>query len=205
MKIYYTYSAQLPDEVTNKISEIISGMGGSVKSRIRPSSYQDFNLKEAEDVYKNNVKQIKMADLVIADISYVSSGVGYEVSLALDEKKPVICLYNLKDLKNSENLIKSVPVNLKGNTSKYLILKEYDLTSLKKTLELAIKDAKSLADTKFILIIPPEIDRYLEWNVKEKGVSKAEITRQAVENMMKDDRAYMEYMKEFAENKPSNN
>ena len=63
-------------------------------------------------------------------------------------------------------------------------------------LQLALKDAKSLADTKFILIIPAEIDRYLEWNVREKGVSKAEITRDSIEKVMHTDEAYSKYLKD---------
>lgn len=196
MKVYYTYSLKLPEEAILKVKQIIEDFGGKVQSRKRPSDYSSFDPKEAENVYHNNLKLIKSSDIVIADISYTSSGVGYEVSLALSEKKPVVCIYNLREYENKSSLLSSVPVNLKGNTSKYLILKEYSLSTLKKTLELAIKDAKDLADTKFILIIPPEIDKYLEWNVKEKGIAKAEITRNAVEDLMKRDKEYAQYLKE---------
>lgn len=203
MKVYYTFSDKLPKETVAKVISMIESIGGKVHNRVRPKSYEHFDIKEAETVYKNNIKLIKSSDIIIADISYVSSGVGYEVSFALDEKKPVICLYNLKENPNKEYLIKSVPVNFKGNTSKYLLLKEYDFRTIDRTLDLAIKDAKSLADTKFILIIPSEIDKYLEWNVKEKGYSKAEITRQAIENMMKNDKDYTNYLKSFSSSEGS--
>lgn len=197
MKIYYTYSERLPKTTVEKVVTALKQYGGSVSYRQRPKTYENFDFREAEEIYRANVKQIKSSDIVVADISYVSSGVGYEISLALDEKKPVIVMYNLREYSDGkEYLVKSVPVNLKGNTSKYLMLKEYDMNNLEKILQLALKDAKSLVDTKFILIIPSEIDRYLEWNVKEKGISKAEITRQSIEEVMHKDEAYLNYLKE---------
>ncbi len=204
MKIYYTHSIKLPEAISERVEKIIENSGGKLQSRVRPKSYSNFDLNEAESIYRSNVNLIKSSDIVIADISYTSSAVGYEISLALEEKKPVICIYNIKEFTDKENLLQHVPVNLKGNTSKYLLLKEYSSESLPKLLELAIKDAKSLADTKFILIIPPEIDKYLEWNVREKGVSKAEITRHAIENMMADDKAYLDYMKSYSTDEASN-
>ena len=206
MKLYFTYSKRLNKELLEEIKRTFTTLGTKVEIREQTGEEQQtYDFDEAKKMFQKNVKSIKAADVVLAECSYASSGLGYEISQAIDEKKPVIAIYNLNtDLAHPRH-IKRVPISLKGNTSKYLILREYDIKSLKKTLELAVKDAKSLADTKFILIIPPAIDKYLEWNVKEKGISKAEITRQAVENMMKDDKAYIEYMKSFANEDEASN
>jgi nucleoside 2-deoxyribosyltransferase len=185
----------MPETYLSNLLSAFSTLNISILNRVRPDSYDSFDFNEAQKVVKTNAKLIKNSDFVVAEVSFFSGTTGYDISFALEEKKPIIVLYNLVDYRGDSRSIKTLPVTLKGNTSKYIIAREYDNKTLKRTLELAIKDAKDLADTKFILIIPPEIDRYLEWNVKVKGIAKAEITRQAVEEMMKKDKEYISYLK----------
>lgn len=196
MKIYFTHSRTVPQAQLDAFYNYFTKKGITVFKRSVPEDPSKIDFREAESMYIQNVKMIKSCDLVITETSYVSNDIGYDISLALQEKKPVLAFYNMTDDRENPRHIKNVPMGLKGNKSKYLILKEYSLSLLDKILDLAIQDAKSLVDTKFILIIPPEIDRYLEWNVKEKGLPKAEITRSAIENMMKNDTRYQEYLKE---------
>ncbi len=195
MKIYYISTSHISDDTNNYIAQTIESLGQSIKTRDRVSNYESYNFDNAKKAFVNNSKAIRNADIVVAECSYQSSGLGYEISFAIEEKKPVIALYSLTDDIANPAHIKSVPTSLRGNTSRYLLVKQYDLKTIKKTLELAIKDAESMIDTKFILIIPPAIDRYLEWNVREKGVSKAEVTREAIEKMVQEDTRYQEHLK----------
>jgi nucleoside 2-deoxyribosyltransferase len=195
MKIYFTSSVNLPQNIKNVFESYFTKKGIKYVTRVQPKDSGSVNFNEAEVLFQTNTKNLKTADLVVADCTYISSDVGFEISSAIQEKKPVIALYNFENDKDHPRHIKSVPVGFKGNSNKYLLLKEYRLQNFEKTLELAIKDSLTLIDTKFILIIPPMIDRYLEWNVREKGLSKAEVTRDAIDKMMAEDKRYQDYLK----------
>jgi nucleoside 2-deoxyribosyltransferase len=45
------------------------------------------------DIYFRDVTWIEESDLLIAEVSTPSHGVGYEIGYALDLNKPVLCLY----------------------------------------------------------------------------------------------------------------
>jgi nucleoside 2-deoxyribosyltransferase len=47
----------------------------------------------AREVYERDVTWIRIARALIAEVSVPSHGVGYEISFALNEGKPVLCLY----------------------------------------------------------------------------------------------------------------
>jgi nucleoside 2-deoxyribosyltransferase len=46
-----------------------------------------------QDVYLRDIQWINQADLIIAEVSTPSHGVGYEVAYALSIGKPVLCCY----------------------------------------------------------------------------------------------------------------
>ncbi len=46
-----------------------------------------------QDVYERDVNWIKGCDVLIAEVSTPSHGVGYEIGYALNIGKPVLCLY----------------------------------------------------------------------------------------------------------------
>lgn len=132
-------------------------------------------------------KAIKDTDILIAEVSNPDSKVGYEIARALDEKKVVIAL---EEDTGRESLI---PV-IHGNKTRTLIHKKYSATTIVDIINKSIKEAASKLDSKFILIISPEIDRYLEWSAQTKRMHKAQIVRNAVEQMMKKDREYKTYL-----------
>lgn len=188
----------MPEKHVSLFQKYFDSKGIKVLEKAFPKDPTKIDFDEAEDLYKQNLKKLKESDVIVAEVSFVSSDTGYFIAEAIQEKKPVLVFFNMSEGKENPRHMRIVPVGLKGNKNKYLILKEYDGSNLEKLLDIALADAKALADTKFILIIPPEIDRYLEWNVKEKGISKAEITRQAVEEKMALDKEYTEHVKSYS-------
>jgi len=53
------------------------------------------------DVYSRDVQWIQACDVLVAEVSVPSHGVGYEIGFALQAGKPVFCLYQ-KDRKVSK-------------------------------------------------------------------------------------------------------
>ena len=48
---------------------------------------------DPREVYQRDVFWIKDCDVLVAEVSTPSHGVGYEIALALTLRKPVLCLY----------------------------------------------------------------------------------------------------------------
>jgi uncharacterized protein (DUF302 family) len=199
MKIYFSATITSNDklrEIYKRVKEVLTKEGHSVfdygSDNLEPSQLAQRSDTEIQSTYKQLDKYLKNAEVYIADISEPSVGIGYEISQALMLRKP--CLV-LKYQKAGFQPLATI----QGNNSAYMKYKTYDERTLESIIKKFIGNSKDKIDTKFILIIPPEIDRYLEWNVREKGVTKAEITREAIEMVMRQDQRYQEYLQsEFA-------
>lgn len=72
--------------------------------------------KSEEHIYNRDVSWIKESDLVIAEVSNPSLGVGYEIAYAESLNRPILCLYKAK-----EN--RKLSAMLRGNQN--ITLKEY--------------------------------------------------------------------------------
>jgi hypothetical protein len=158
---------------------------------------QGHNLKQDVDLRKGKSntsdsqskldKAIRDADIVIAEVTDADAKVGFDIARALAEKKIVIAIH--KDGKTS-GYIDSV----QENNSRSLILASYTDKNIVEVVEKAVEEAKSKLDTKFILIISPEIDRYLDWAGQTKRMHKAQIVRNAIENVMAKDKEYKTFI-----------
>lgn len=136
------------------------------------------------DTYTSRIdKLIRESDIIIAEISNADLKIGIEIAKAISERKVVIALYKDKAVGASIDALTT-------NPSKNLLVKKYSTENLEKQLLSAIEEAKSRLDTKFILIISSEIDRYLDWSSQTKRMHKAQVVRTAVEAMMKKDKDY---------------
>jgi 2'-deoxynucleoside 5'-phosphate N-hydrolase len=83
------------------------------------------------EVYERDISWLKNCDVLIAEVSAPSHGVGYEIGFALNLDKPVLCLHR-QDRKVSKMIT--------GNPHPILTVKEYDTT------QKAIFQAKSFLD-----------------------------------------------------------
>lgn len=192
MKVYFTTSIKDADknDNINTILKTIKELGHSVEQ------YNDKKRSEAAktdadsvNAYKYFTSAIKKCDFVVAEISEQSASVGYEIAFALEEKKPVLVLYE-------ETKARSLSALFRGNKSRHLKVRKYKGDrEIESAVKFFVNDVNEIIDTKFILIIPPSIDQYLEWNVKERGIPKAEVTREAIEKAMNEDERYQAYLK----------
>ncbi len=68
------------------------------------------------EIYTISIERIQRCDVVIAEVSNPSLGVGYEIAYALDLKKPVFCCYRLG---------KSVSKMITGNCDPRIMVHSY--------------------------------------------------------------------------------
>jgi nucleoside 2-deoxyribosyltransferase len=148
----------------------------------------EIDSKNVEEAYLTYMKSIKSNDIVIAEVTEMSSGIGFMIATALDQKKPVIALFD----KNSKL---DPSKTLTGSTNKLLSFCKYDKENLSKVIKDFQKKANDVIDTKFILIISPEIDRYLTWVSDNRRMHKAQVVRLALEDVMEKDKEYKDYVK----------
>lgn len=87
-----------------------------------------------QELYERDINWIKSCNVLIAEVSLPSHGVGYEIGFALNIGKPVLCLHQLD---------RRVSKMISGNTDPVLTVKPYSLAneaiSLARTFLLAHK------------------------------------------------------------------
>ncbi len=194
MKAYFVASIIGRDNKIKKwqqeVVETIKEMGIDMNT-INFDTQKTKLMEETEDdmvkAFKRNTKSIKESDIVIAEVSASDSGVGYEIAYALNLRKPVLALYNEKAGEPT-----APPIQV--GTQKLLTFEKYNEDNLKNKIDKFFKDIRNKLDTKFILIISPEIDSYLEWAGKSKRMHKAQIVRNSVEKEMENDEEYQGYL-----------
>lgn len=208
MKVYFTTGYENPKKSKENIENILSLLhekGHKVIKRPLKAEHGsntygveekqvrhifDFIDRPLDKIYSEATARIRNADVVVAEASYyVSPGLGFELGYALNEKKPVVLLIS----SDSDIILSEV---IEGNPSKLFSSCRYkNKEDLAKQMDTFFSNAKNIMDTKFILIISPEIDKYLEWAGAERRMHKAQVVREAIENMMNKDKDYKEFLK----------
>jgi nucleoside 2-deoxyribosyltransferase len=99
MKIYFACSisgGRQDEGVYQKMVQVLLSMGIDVPSaHISETGIEQIDgLEKASDIYQRDINWIEESDLLIAEVSTPSHGVGYEIAYALNLSKPVFCLYH---------------------------------------------------------------------------------------------------------------
>lgn len=197
MKIFFTSSqtsrAKYP-QVYDSIAKYLENNKYEMKSR-KYVSFEGADPQELErefiNTYESTKKDLFLSDLIIAEASIPTASIGHEITLAIEHNKPTLVLIN------EEVELNKIPSSIRGNKSKLLITKYYNSKNIEQKVEEFLEQSKKMLDSKFIFIIPPEIERYLSWANKKKGIPKADIVRHAVENFMNEDIDYKSYLKDL--------
>lgn len=123
-------------------------------------------------IYKENLEVIAKADVIIAESSYENFGVGYQVAVAVQQKKPVLLLRHASADKNAFAT---------GVEDGWVKREDYTEENLPKILK-AFLDANDIQakDMRFNFFIDRPIYNYLRWAAFKTGKTKAEILRELV-------------------------
>lgn len=100
MNIYFAGSIRGGREKVDdykKIIQLLSSYGTVLTEHIGDSSISSFGQKTMTDseIYKKDITWINDADVIVAEVTVPSLGVGYELGYAEAMKKNVICLYQV--------------------------------------------------------------------------------------------------------------
>lgn len=169
-------------KMNEKIIKVLEAEGNKVDKSLIQHSHEEDNAN-FDKAYQRNLKSIKNCDVVVAEITTTSSGQGFLLATAINQKKPVVAMYN------SDSKIKP-SITLEGVNSRLFNYLKYSESNIDTVVKKAISKVKQTLDTKFILIISAEIDRYLEWASNERRMHKAQIVRNSVEDAMAKDKEW---------------
>lgn len=186
MKVLFVYSPTDPklNKNYNLITTTLENAGNKViTSKLNVGLAMD----EASKSYHKLIASLKKIDILVVESSIPSNGIGFLVATALNEKKPVLALSESKNKKANEAFWYYAQKN------KLLNFTAYTLKDLENIINEYVNKVKKLIDTKFILIISPEIDTYLQWASDNRRMHKAQVVRRAVEEVMRNDKEFKKY------------
>lgn len=114
MKIYF--AAPLQDstiekiEFYNQIIQYLSCYGEVLTEKIGDKEFQLKSRKTgipSEKIHDYDLNLLLESEVVITEITTPSLGVGYEIGRAIENKKPVLCLYN-KNVTEPRNISRMI-------------------------------------------------------------------------------------------------
>lgn len=124
-------------------------------------------------IYQDNLGAIAQADVIIAETSYENFAVGYQVAVAVQQKKPVLLL---RSQTADENTF------VMGVEDGWVRRAIYDRESIDKIVKNFLDENDiSTKDMRFNFFIDRPIYNYLRWAALKTGKTKAEILRSLVQ------------------------
>jgi nucleoside 2-deoxyribosyltransferase len=126
------------------------------------------------EIYRSNLEAIAKSDVIIAEASHENFGVGFQVAVAADQKKPVLLLRR-NDVDAS---VFAVGVEKDG----WVVYKAYDSSTLHDTIrDFLNNNDLSSKDLRFNFFTDRKTYNYLRWASLRTGKSKAEVLRDLVQ------------------------
>ncbi len=136
--------------------------------------------EQALAVQRIMTKRKKYADLVIAEVTTPSFGVGQEIASAIANGKQVIAIH----MPGCEpHLLRD-----EGEDSLYIV--EYTRDTLRDVLEDYIDITKDQMDVRFNFFVSPNIVNYLDWIAKKKKMPRAVYLRRLIEKDMEKNKEF---------------
>lgn len=125
-------------------------------------------------IYTSNLETIAKADVIIAETSYNSFGVGYQVAVAVQQKKPTLLLRH-------EGV--EADAFATGIVDSWVQRVTYNEESIDSAIEkFLLENDISTKDMRFNFFIDRGIYNYLRWSALKTGKTKAEVLRELVQN-----------------------
>ncbi len=114
---------------------------------------------------------VNSADFLVAETSFPSISVGYEISMALDRGKPVLILYSEGD----------PPALFAYHENEKIVCEQYTLESLPAIITDFLHFVRGEADTRFTFFISSKQASYLAKQGKKYRVPKSVYLRQLID------------------------
>lgn len=127
VKIYFSCAVRNngdENENKNKIKiEILKKYGSVLTEHLGSNNKKDLDMNKSSDfeIYQEDTKWIKECDVMIADCSNPSLGVGFVINEGIQNSKPVLCLYD-------SNKVEKISAMINGNPKCYKMKYHHDIS-----------------------------------------------------------------------------
>lgn len=176
MKVFFIGSPRFNWSNQKIIFEVLLEMGYQHTSKfaeeVNPEKFYLADSEEWKDRYVTRLKEMKAADFCVFEASTPSHAIGQLVQEALREDIPVIALHTHEYR----------PRFMEGSSGceKRLQVIAYTLDDLHLVLADAIEEVKDLLITRFTMLIPAKMVKFLDSINKTRGISKSEFIRELI-------------------------
>ena len=124
------------------------------------------------------VENVGRSDAFVAEVSYPSTSVGYEISLALSKEKPVLVLYDEET--------GDWPSLLQALKEEKVLLMPYNLDNLKIILKNSLDFLRERSiEKRFTMLMAPKLLKGLEKICKSKKIPRSVYIRELIEEDLK--------------------
>ncbi|OGD62855.1 hypothetical protein A2160_05720 [Candidatus Beckwithbacteria bacterium RBG_13_42_9] len=179
MKVYFTASLtgkKLFGENYQKITSSLRRQGHQVFDEHIVNSTKEKIMNESPGqrlaYIKLLNKNLRWCDVVLAEVSYPSTSVGFEICLAMSRQKPVLAMHDERG---------DFPSLLEGFKEEVASIIAYKLDEVDKVLEGALEFIKDRVLTKrFTILFSPRIVRFLDTIAQTGTISRSEYIRDLI-------------------------
>ena len=189
MKIFFIasiYGKARYEEEYRAIIDTIKDLGHKIEAdhvmNVNKQLLSNWDDNKDLEFHKKVLEGVKKADVVIGDLSYSSTSVGYLLAVAVEAGKPTIALYSGSE---EPHLLTALTQN-----EKFQLLQYTDSTSLKSDIKYAIEYASEQQDTRFNFFISTKHQNYLDWISKSRKIPRAVYLRRLIEKDMEENQDY---------------
>lgn len=107
MNIYFSGSIRGGQQDSELYKELIEDLKkyGTVLTEHVGNKIIDTSITDQE-IHDRDVQWIEKSDLIVAEVTVPSLGVGYEIGRAVEMNKPIICLYRNQNGKTTSAMIR---------------------------------------------------------------------------------------------------
>lgn len=176
-------------EINNqKIISLLNKYGCNVIQTVMgvELSYLEMQGKKAAfNIYNSKLKDIYDNDILVCEASFPSPTLIFEIFEALNHKKPVLVLYDEKEIGTPD-------IALLGNPSNLLVLEAYNENDLEKKIADFLKKARGkIPINRFTVRLTKEMGDYLNFlKAKMQRSSKNEVILEILEKMAREDSGF---------------
>ena len=118
-KVYFACAIRAGGDTSSYqvIVTAIQQSGGEVLSEvfINDAIVHGGSLLPENEIYNRDIAMIQAADVIIAEVTNPSLGVGYELAYAQTLQKPILCLFNEASDKKLSAMVSGNPYNQIAN------------------------------------------------------------------------------------------
>jgi hypothetical protein len=197
MKVYFTCSTAELDTYREDyffIRQCIIQQGHVLTRDWLPYTNQKLLQGETDiggmkELYKACVDALNAADLVIIEDTISNFSTGHQITLALQRKKPTLVLWQGRKHRKFKQMF------IHGVESDLLEITEYSKDDLQEAIEVFIAKYEKFSEKNRFHLVLSNLERsYLDWAQFVKGKSRTKVIREALREVINDDREYKKYL-----------